>query len=262
MDLSPGPTRILVVDDELLIADTLKVILTRAGFEVSVAYNGIEALGQARAFRPDIVVADFSMPGTNGLDTCVSIKQVLPGCRVIMLSAHSLWDDIASYRSKGYNFMLLSKPIYPTELISAVRSQAVQTVQTERRIRVLNVDDVEEHRYSMSRLLTQAGFDLSEAATGEQALQMARSLKPDLILLDIHLPDRDGFAVCAALKADPETARITVVHVTSSAKSAESETKSRQVGADGYIPFPVVPSAFITRARELLQLQFLKEQLN
>jgi CheY-like chemotaxis protein len=74
--------------------------------------------------------------------------------------------------------------------------------------RILNVDDHDAGRYARTRFLTRAGFAVEEAGTGNQALQAVRDRPPDLVLLDINLPDLDGFEVCRRIKADAETSRI------------------------------------------------------
>ncbi len=253
-------TRVLVVDDEPLVADTLGIILQRTGFEVLVTYDGLEAVAAAKSFRPDIVLADYSMPKMNGIDACIEIKGVLPACRIIMLSGQSLSEEIEPYRSRGYDFAILSKPMHPSDLLKAIEAERVEPNDCRERLRVLNVDDVEEHRYSLSRLFAHAGFEVSEAATGTDALRIAIESKPDLILLDIHLPDGNGYEVCAALRKNPETARITVVHVTNSDFGPDSALRSANAGADAYIPFPFPPKKLVERSRELLQLRYLNEQ--
>ena len=209
--------KILVADDEPSIADTLGVILHRAGFEVAVAYNGADAIATAKTFRPDILLSDYAMPGVDGLTASIEIKRILPGCRVIMLSGHSLGDELANRGEQAYQFLLLAKPMHPEDLLHAIGSEQPDRHSPAEPIRILNVDDVEEHRYSITRLFGHAGFKVSEAATGADALRKAIEEKPDLILLDIHLPDTTGFDVCAALKQNPDTAQITVVHLTASA---------------------------------------------
>ena len=79
--------------------------------------------------------------------------------------------------------------------------------------RILVVDDHSYSRYAASRALRAAGYEVSEAATGAEALRLAR-LQPDLILLDIRLPDLNGFEVCRQLRQDPATKRIAVVYKT------------------------------------------------
>ncbi len=254
------PLKILVVDDDLVIAETLGIILRKGGFEVHVCHDGSEAVSAARAFQPDIVLSDYEMPKMNGIDACVQIKSMLPGCRIIMLSGHSLHQRLESFQPPRHDFLLLSKPIHPVELLDLLSSEQVQpSSDSEPPIKVLNVDDVEEHRYSLTRLFTYAGFKVSEASTGNDALRAALESKPDMILLDIHLPDVDGYDVCAALKRNPETASITVIHVTSLATGSESARRSAEVGADDYVAYPVVPSSLVKRARELLQRRYLSD---
>ncbi len=253
-------TRILLVDDERPIADMLHVILHQAGFEVSVAYDGLAAVTVAQSFRPDIVIADYHMPNLNGIEACIQIKRMLPASRIIMLSGHSLSEEFAPYQTNGFDFLLLSKPMHPGDLLQALASEKIQPSGTGKRLRILNVNDVEAHRYSLTRLFKHAGFDVIEAGTGSDALHSAFEYKPDLILLDIHLPDRDGYDVCATLKKNPETAQITIMHVTSSAIDPESALLSAKAGADAYIHYPIKPSRLVERTRELLQIRYLKEQ--
>src|ERR1700691_4653821 len=80
---------------------------------------------------------------------------------------------------------------------------------------VLNVDDYSPGRYSRTKILRQAGFTVHEAATGEQALA-ALSHRPDLVLLDVNLPDIDGFQVCKRIKGNPDTAGTLVLHMSAS----------------------------------------------
>ena len=82
-----------------------------------------------------------------------------------------------------------------------------------RRVLVLNVDDYEAGRYATSRVLRQAGFDVLEAASGEEALSETRDHHPDLVLLDVNLPDVDGFEVCRRLKEAASTSGIPVLYL-------------------------------------------------
>jgi CheY-like chemotaxis protein len=77
---------------------------------------------------------------------------------------------------------------------------------------ILNVDDDDASRYATSRILRQAGFEIIEAATGAEALRLAKE-NPDLVILDVNLPDMDGFEVCERIKADPATSLIPVLHL-------------------------------------------------
>ncbi|MFL7808675.1 MAG: response regulator, partial [Anaerolineae bacterium] len=103
------------------------------------------------------------------------------------------------------------------------------------RARILVIDDEPDARRISIRLLEQAGYALSEAATGEEGLRRARELRPDLILLDVVLPDLDGFEVCRRIKADPELAHILVILLSGKRVDSESVAGGLEGGANGYI---------------------------
>ncbi len=251
------PTRVLVVDDEHLLADFLTTILQQAGFETTAAYDGTQALEKARVWLPDMVISDHSMPpGISGMEACVAIKQMLPACRVILLSGQALGEEFAPYRQCGYDFVLLSKPIHPTELLKVMAAEEDLPSDVTEQGRILLVDSIGERRASLFRLLSRAGFEVHETAAGEDTLPQAVELRPDLVLLDVDMPDCEPSAVSAALKGDSRTAHINLVHVTSS-RTLEHLSHLAHL-ADDLIVFPVAPISFIKRIRELLQIRYLR----
>jgi PAS domain S-box-containing protein len=131
----------------------------------------------------------------------------------------------------------------------AFRSPA--TVPSE--LLVLNVDDSEAGRYATSRALTQAGFRVVEASTGEQAVAVARAQDPDLIVLDVHLPDMSGLEVCSRLRADPATAGVPVLHLTATYASSDKWAAALDHGADAYLTEPVDPVVLVATVRALLR---------
>jgi CheY-like chemotaxis protein len=253
------PPRILIVDDERSIADLLATVLRVSGFEVQKAYNGMDAISAARSFVPDFVISDYAMPpGINGLEACVQMKKMLPGVRIILLSGQHLDGEFRPYHSQGYEFRLLTKPVRPGEILEILRAEDVAAV-AEKHLCVLNVDDVEAHRHSISRLFSRAGFEVLEASTGGEAIRKARQAKPDLILMGVHLPDINGYRVCAEIKRDPEIGSTTVVHLTASAPGDEAAQCSAEAGAEAFFPYPITPSNLIHQVRELLQMRYLQQ---
>lgn len=252
-------TRILVVDDEHLIADTLAAILRAARFEAAAAYSGAEAVNLASTFRPDIVIADYAMPGINGLEAAAKIKDLLPCSRTIMLSAQSLDAKVAPYQAEGYSFLVLSKPIHPTDLLRHLQAQQPLDEHTASKPKVLNVDDSEPHRYSISKYLAHAGFEVTEAATGLDALRKTIEERPELVLLDIHLPDVTGYEVCTEIRKHPDTSDLSVIHITASDNSPESIVRSANVGADAFLTHPIAPDALVQRIRDVLQAKYLRQ---
>jgi two-component system, cell cycle response regulator DivK len=117
--------------------------------------------------------------------------------------------------------------------------------------RILIVEDTEDNRQILRDLLTAAGYDLLEAVDGEQGVARAKAEKPDLILMDIQLPQIDGYEATRRIKADPALRHIPIIAVTSYALSGDEE-KTRTAGCDAYIAKPFSPRQLLAKVRELL----------
>lgn len=113
--------RILVVDDEQLIAQSLRDILTRAGFDTVFALSGTEAIKMAEQICPDIVISDVIMPDLDGVQTAVRIRRACPDARILLFSGQAATSDILQRaRAEGHDFDLLPKPIHPARLLAAI----------------------------------------------------------------------------------------------------------------------------------------------
>jgi PAS domain S-box-containing protein len=117
---------------------------------------------------------------------------------------------------------------------------------------VLAIDDTEGNRYVVARLLRAAGMRVSEAANGSDGLRLAAEI-PDLILVDVNLPDMTGFDVVRALRSDPATASIPVMHVSASFTGPNDRAFGLEAGADAYITHPIEPVLFLATVRALLR---------
>ena len=122
------------------------------------------------------------------------------------------------------------------------------------RATILLVDDREENRYVLSRMLQQADFRVIEAGTGQEGLNRVTE-NPDLILLDVKLPDMLGYEVCRRIKANPATAGIPVLHLSATFITSESKVQALDSGADAYLTQPVEPTVLIATVRSLLRLK-------
>lgn len=116
---------------------------------------------------------------------------------------------------------------------------------------ILNVDHNESGRHATTRILRQAGFDVKEAGTGRDALRLSRE-NPDLILLDVHLPDIGGLEVCRRIKADPQTHWIPVLHVSARSVSPREQAAGLEFGADAYLT-PIDPELLVATVRTILR---------
>lgn len=111
--------RILVVDDEQLIATTVAAILNENGFEATHAFCAEDALAAARDFRPDVVLSDVLMPRMSGIDLGMRLRQELPSAHLILFSGQAATTELLrKARLDGYDFELLAKPIHPEDLIA------------------------------------------------------------------------------------------------------------------------------------------------
>lgn len=117
----PKP-KVLVVDDERVIADTLAIILNQHGFEAAAVYTGTAAVERAKAVRPDLVISDVIMPDMNGIDAAINIRKFLPGCKILLFSGQAATADLLeSARSQGHEFEILAKPVHPQDLLAKLR---------------------------------------------------------------------------------------------------------------------------------------------
>ena len=114
--------KILIVDDEASIVESLAEILESVGYEVTTATSGAEAINKAKQVSPEILLSDVLMPAMNGFELALRIKEALPNCRLILFSGQASTAQLAqqaiqSFTRKGYRFELLPKPLHPDVLL-------------------------------------------------------------------------------------------------------------------------------------------------
>jgi CheY-like chemotaxis protein len=121
-DNQQSAPRILVVDDEKIIADTIVTILNNNGFIAEAAYSGAEAIEKAERTCPELVLSDVLMPYLDGVEAAIAIRELCPDTRIVLFSGQAATVEIlARARERGHIFELLPKPIHPTQLIKHLR---------------------------------------------------------------------------------------------------------------------------------------------
>ena len=126
---------------------------------------------------------------------------------------------------------------------------------------IINVDDNEPARYAKKRILSRAGFMVHDAANGGEALSLLTQHNPDLVLLDVNLPDLNGIEVCRRIKSSPEGASVIVLQISASSITAPHATAALDNGADSYLAEPVDPDVLIATVRALLRLRKAEREL-
>jgi CheY-like chemotaxis protein len=111
--------RVLVVDDERLVADTLTLVFGKGGFDATAAYSANDALERARDFQPDLLLCDISMPGKDGLALVKEISHELPKCRILVLTG--FYSNLKKVRDEASRLSrhvgILTKPCQPDDLL-------------------------------------------------------------------------------------------------------------------------------------------------
>ncbi len=116
--------KILVVDDERRIADTLGEILELAGFHVAIAYDGWEALERAARFHPDYLLSDVLMPQMNGVELAIAIRKTYPSAKILLFSGQAgISEILLDGQKQGFEFELVAKPIHPSKLIELLKAE-------------------------------------------------------------------------------------------------------------------------------------------
>lgn len=272
--------KILIVDD---IPDNLRLlskILTEQGYEVSKALNGEIALKAAKLSQPDLILLDINMPQMDGYEACERLKaddqtKEIP---VIFLSALNEWVDKAkAFRVGGVGYV--QKPFKDKEVLIRVENQLKlirlrSSLQNENlplppeephstrtpQGNILIVDDSSDNLRLLSRILTEQRYEVGKALNGQMALKSAQAIPPDLILLDINMPQMNGYEVCKQLKIHEKTKRIPVIFL-SALDDVFDKVAAFQVGGVDYITKPFQDEEVIARVQTHLNIQLLQKTL-
>ncbi|TDO98280.1 ATP-binding response regulator [Marinomonas balearica] len=201
-----GKFNVLVIDDDLETVSYISSVL-EPRCHIETARNGVEALEKARELKPKLITLDIEMPVLNGWDTLAALKAdpELSDIPVIIISVTDEKEKAAALGVDSY----LVKPLSQESLESAFGS-----LDCLESTRVLIVDDSEDIRISAKRLLEKSGALVAEAGNGLEAQVAINDQIPDLILLDLMMPEMDGFAFLEWLKVQPELAQINVFVMT------------------------------------------------
>jgi CheY-like chemotaxis protein len=115
----PSKRRVIVVDDERLIANTLAIILNNAGYDARAVFSGEQLVELLDSFQPEVLIADVVMPGMTGIEAAIATRNKLPKCNVLLFSGQAITADLMEQaRAQGHEFELLAKPVHPSDLLA------------------------------------------------------------------------------------------------------------------------------------------------
>ncbi len=222
-----GASVVLVIDDDLRVHDLLRRSLAKEGFRVEVASSGEEGLRMARQYRPEAITLDVMMPGMDGWAVLAALKADahLADIPVVMLT-------IVDNQNMGYSLgaaEYLAKPIDRDRLTAVLKKYAGEGKTRS----ALVVDDEAEARDLLRRLLESDGWLVETAANGRLAIDKLKVARPGVILLDLMMPEMDGFQFVDELWKQPDWCDIPIVVVT--AKDLTPEERLRLNGHVGIV---------------------------
>jgi adenylate cyclase len=214
--------RALIIDDEKTSREVLRQILVREGFEVVTAESGQQGIEIARDLRPSVITLDVLMPGLDGWSTLQQLKRD-PGLQDIPVIMVTIVDEENQAYALGAA-AYLTKPVNRECLLKALAACRTDHASS----RVLVVEDDPHARGWLARILREDGWEVAEAENGRVALDRLPLVKPDIILLDLMMPDMDGFEFVDEIHRNESTRHLPLIVLT--AADIDDEARRRLSG--------------------------------
>jgi len=277
MMVNEKKTLVLVVEDDPLSLVVLTEYLRKLNLDVVVAHNGDEAIRQMNMVTPDVILLDVMMPGIDGFETCRRIKSYQAWQELPILFLTGLADSESrakAYEAGGVDY--ITKPFSFQEVANRLmlrlnikrlqqqlreRQQMLSLKESEQTSKakalILIVDDNPFTSFTVGESLEKMGFKILKAEGHTAAFQLLQEHHIDLILLDVMMPEMDGFEVCRRLKKDARTKAIPVIFMTSLTER-DHKIKAFEVGGVDYLQKPHHYRELIQRVNAHLTVQTLQ----
>ena len=271
-------SRILIAEDDKALSGVLKKKLELNGHEVAVAANGEEALDMLGKSKPYILLLDIVMPKVNGYEVLEHMHSdpALSSVPVIIISNSGQPVELDRAQSLGAVDYLVKADFEPSEVLEKINKYLTSSSvpggagtapaavpvpennpEQNRSHSVLVVEDDKFLRDLLVLKLKREGFKVSEAVDGEEGLKKTRNEKPNIIVLDLIIPVKDGFAFLEEMKKDPETESIPVI-VLSNLGQREDIERAKALGARDYmVKAQLTPLEVVERIKTILRESYI-----
>jgi signal transduction histidine kinase len=263
--------RILVVDDHPNTANMLARALGnfQRPVEVMTARSGNEALGLIGDASVDVLITDFMMPGINGLELIEKLQGGREPAHVILITAYDSPGLAATAKRLKVNDYLV-KPVQPEKVrnivghvLDGLRSAqpAASPSAARAHFKILIADDRADNLQLLATRLEAEGYNFVTASDGEETLRLVHEASPDLVLLDVNMPRKDGFEVLREIRADSRVSHIPVIILTAARIEPRDVRQGLSLGADDYITKPFDWRELAARIRAKLRVKQAEDAL-
>lgn len=269
--LSHASQAVLVIEDNPVLTQTMSVFFNKNNLETKIAANGKEAISLINNKQFGCIVMDLHLPDLDGKTLCKKIRSnsKYKNTPIIVFTAEELTEEAKAKLLIDADYVILKSPSAIKDiasLITSIFSSSQFKPQTKNDFihvnnqekKILLVDDDERNLYSLSMFLKTNGYQVNEVESGRACLHWLKKHAVDVILLDIMMPEMDGYEVMLALKSRAKTAAIPIVAVTAKA-TIEHKQQCIDSGASAYLSKPVDTNALLATLNEILIEQTEKE---
>lgn len=265
--------KILIAEDDKALSGVLQKKLEVGGHKASVAFDGEEALKMMKSGKPDMVLLDIVMPKVNGYEVLERMRAdpELSAIPVIVISNSGQPVELERVKQLGAVDYLVKASFEPNEVLEKMNNFLASPVRPAGSASALNegkdiktgsyavlvVEDDKFLRDLLTLKLKKEGFKVEEAVDGDEGLAKVRSSRPSIIILDLIIPGKDGFAFLQDLKKDPKTASVPVI-VLSNLGQREDIERAKSLGARDYmVKAQLTPIEVVERIKAALRESYI-----
>ena len=231
---------IMLIEDNPATRELLRIALERENIKVIEAEEGKKALEMIKLGKPNLILQDLILPDMDGKELNQQIRALPEGSSIPVLALSGFLSGIEELQESGNGFTgFLMKPVEVSHLIEVVRSfmpdtEIIAKVAGENRRIVLADDNLVQLKLTKIQL-TNAGYNVTEATNGVDALALVKSIKPDAVISDVLMPGLDGFELCLKIRNDADLKKIPVILMSSHYLEESDHALAENVGANYYL---------------------------
>ncbi|RME04794.1 MAG: response regulator [Planctomycetota bacterium] len=253
---------ILIVEDDDNLREMYRQLLLAEGYQCRLASNGKEALSHLESNPPPQgILLDLLMPQMDGFEFLEVMRrnsrwQSIP---IIIITGKELSTEERTLLKKGTQYILEKSKFSPSEIDRHIRN-IVQSIVLAHSYKILIIDDHEENLNLLESLFLEEGYVVYKSLSAKEGIEMAQKHQPHIVLMDLAMPEMDGFEATQILKRHPLTSHIVVIACTAFAMQSYRK-KAYEVGCEGFITKPIEPERLIERIKKYVLIANIRRKL-